>query len=215
MTSGISLPDILYLIIDAALSDLQPEDVALQALRAGVRLIQYRDKGKPRLEIYGKAKKLRQRTREFGAALIINDHADIAVAVNADGVHLGQEDLPLHEARKIMGRKLIGISTHSLKEAVDATVGGADYIGFGPVFFTSTKEAGQPQGIAMVREVKRTVAIPVVAIGGISCDNVLSVLGAGADAVAAASAILRGDIAENVALFREVLRRFREQGSSQ
>jgi len=214
MTYDISLPDTLYLIIDAALSDLQPEEVAFHALRAGVRLIQYRDKVKPRREIYSEAKKLRQRTREFGATLIVNDHADIAAAVNADGVHLGQEDLPLHEARKIMGKKLIGISTHSLKEAVDAAVGGADYIGFGPIFFTSTKEAGQPQGVGMVREVKRHVTIPVVAIGGISHDNVLTVLEAGADAVAVASAILKGGIAHNISLFREVMRRFGEPSSS-
>jgi thiamine-phosphate pyrophosphorylase len=215
MTYGISLPDTLYLIIDASLSNLRPEEVALQALSAGVRLIQYRDKRKPRREIYSEAKKLRQCTKEFGATFIVNDHADIAAAINADGVHLGQEDLPLHEARKIMGKKLIGISTHSLREAIDATVGGADYIGFGPIFFTSTKETGPPQGVAMVREVKRHIAIPVVAIGGISRDNVLSVLDAGADVVAVASAILKGDIAKNIPLFREVLRRFRKLSSAQ
>lgn len=113
MTRGPGLPDVLCLIIDPSLSGLDPEEIALQALRAGVRFIQYREKEKPRREIYSEAVKLRQRTRDFGAALIVNDHTDIAAAIDADGVHLGQEDLPLHEARKIMCERLIGISTHS------------------------------------------------------------------------------------------------------
>jgi thiamine-phosphate pyrophosphorylase len=210
MTRGPGLPDVLCLIIDPSISGLDPEEIALQALRAGVRFIQYREKEKPRREIYTEAVKLRQRTRDFGAALIVNDHTDIAAAVDADGVHLGQEDLPLHEARKIMCERLIGISTHSPGEAADAAAGGADYIGFGPVFSTSTKDAGQPKGVAMVREVKGNVSIPVVAIGGISRGNILQVLEAGADAVAVASAILKGDITQNIASLREVIMRSSE-----
>jgi len=203
-----ALPDVLCLIIDPSLSALAPAEIALRALRAGVRFIQYREKEKTRREIYSEAVKLRQATRDFGAALIINDYTDIAAAIDADGVHLGQEDLPLHEARKIVGKRLIGISTHSPGEAADAAAGGADYIGFGPVFYTSTKDAGQPRGVAMVKEMKENVSVPVVAIGGISHDNILQVLEAGADAVAVASAILKGEIAYGIASLREVMARF-------
>jgi len=203
-----SIPDVLCLIIDPSLSPLDPEEIALRALGAGARFIQYREKHKPRGEIYSSALKLRRITRDFGAVLIINDHTDIAAAVDADGVHLGQEDLPIHEARKIICDRLVGISTHSPGEAVDASAGGADYIGFGPVFPTSTKDAGRPKGIAMVSAVKGNVSVPLVAIGGISGDNVTQVLEAGADAVAVASAILKGDIARNIASLREAIMRF-------
>jgi thiamine-phosphate pyrophosphorylase len=210
-----SFPDVICLIIDPSLSTLDPEEIALQALRAGVRFIQYREKEKTRGEIYSEAVKLRRAAADFGAALIINDHADIAAAVDADGVHLGQEDLPLREARKIMGERLIGISTHSPGEAAAAAAGGADYIGFGPVFYTSTKDAGQPRGVAMVKEVKANVPVPVVAIGGITHCNILQVLEAGADAVAVASAILKGDIADNIASLRELIKKFSQFNAMQ
>lgn len=171
-------------------------------LRAGVKWIQYREKNNPRRDIYKEAVILRRLAEEFNATFIVNDHADIALAVNADGVHLGQEDLPVKEARKILGKeKIIGISTHSIEQAVDAEAGGADYIGFGPIFHTKTKDAGEPKGIAALREIKRHVKIPVVAIGGINTENLESVLDSGADAVAAASAILSGDISDNIAIF--------------
>ncbi|GAB4417773.1 MAG: thiamine phosphate synthase [Thermodesulfovibrionales bacterium] len=196
---------LLYLIMDEKVSGLPFEEMALAALKAGVRWIQYREKTKSRREIYREALRLRELTDEFGATLIVNDHADIALAVEADGVHLGQEDLPLKEAREIMGDRIIGISTHSIEEALDAESGGADYIGFGPVFYTATKDAGKPKGLDMLREIKRSVKIPVVAIGGISLRNLQSVLNAGADAVAAASAILKDGISENVRSFMEII----------
>jgi thiamine-phosphate pyrophosphorylase len=133
--------------------------------------------------------------------LIINDHADIAVAVDADGLHLGQDDLPLKEAGKLVGNMLVGISTHSIAQAREAEAGGADYIGFGPIFHTTTKDAGSPQGLDNLRLIKQNVSIPVVAIGGISLDNAHSVISAGADALAVATGICRGNINENAALF--------------
>jgi thiamine-phosphate diphosphorylase len=137
---------------------------------------------------------------------LVNDHTDIAIAVNADGVHLGQDDLPLKESRKIMGRKkIIGISTHTVEQAIDAEKDGADYIGFGPVFNTTTKDAGSPKGIDMLHEIKKQVHIPVVAIGGINLENIRSVLDAKADAVAVASAILSGDIADNTKRFLDII----------
>lgn len=175
-------------------------------LRAGIRVIQYRDKDRTRREIYYEALRLREITRSFDAFLIINDHADIALAVDADGLHLGQEDLPLKEARRIVGRKIIGISTHSLEQAQEAEAGGADYIGFGPIFHTSTKDAGLPQGLDNLRTIKQNVTIPVVAIGGINADNIISVIHSGADAAAVATAICRGDINRNAELFVNTLR---------
>lgn len=187
-------------------SDLPLFDSISTVLRSGVTCIQYREKILPRREIYRNAITLRELTLTFDATLIINDHADIALAVDADGVHLGQDDLPLKEARKIMGKKIIGISTHDLAQAREADRGGADYIGFGPIFPTSTKEAGAPKGVDNIRVIKENVSIPVVAIGGISLESVVSVIDAGADAVAVASAICRGDMAINAERFVRVCR---------
>ncbi|MBA3071153.1 MAG: thiamine phosphate synthase, partial [Nitrospirae bacterium] len=164
------------------------------------------EKDKARRDIYREALMLRKLTDKFGAVLIVNDYTNIALAVNADGVHLGQSDLPIKEARKIFGgKKIIGISTHSIEEAIAAEKGGADYIGFGPVFHTKTKNAGAPKGIAMLKEIKKHVKIPVVAIGGINTENLKSVLDSGADAVAVASGILSGDIYDNINLFLKKL----------
>jgi thiamine-phosphate pyrophosphorylase len=174
-------------------------------LQAGVTFVQYREKAKTRREIYEEAARLRELTGRFNAVLIINDHADIALAVDADGVHLGQDDLPLREARKIMGRKIVGISTHNLEQAKEAEAGGADYIGFGPIFRTTTKDAGPPKGIDIIRTIKQNVTTPVVAIGGIGPDRAPDVMKAGADAVAVATAICSGDIFRNAKKFVELI----------
>jgi len=181
--------------------------MTLKVLRAGLKWVQYRDKEKSRREIYEKAIRLRKLTKDFNAVLIVNDYADIALAVDADGVHLGQDDLPVREAREIMGNnKIIGISTHNLEQAKEAEKGGADYIGFGPIFRTTTKDAGMPKGTDMLKEIKRQVHVPVVAIGGINIENIRSVLDAGVDAVAVASAILSGDIIENATRFMDIIK---------
>jgi thiamine-phosphate diphosphorylase len=157
--------------------------------------------------MYEDAVKLRGITKEHHAVFIVNDYADIALRVDADGVHLGQDDLPLKEARSIMGRKkIIGISTHNIEQAIAAEAEGADYIGFGPVFHTTTKEdAGTPKGTDVLREVKRQLRIPVVAIGGINLENLRSVLDTGIDAVAVSSAILRGNIEAHAKNFMEII----------
>lgn len=195
----------LCLVTDRKVCGLTSEEMTTIALRAGVGWIQYREKEKTRREIFDEALRLRRLTREYGATLIVNDHADIAFAVDADGVHLGQDDLPLHEARKFMGEKIVGISTHSLSEALAAFSSGADYIGFGPVFYTTTKDAGEPRGTEILKEIKKHVSIPVVAIGGISPENLPVVRKAGAEGFAVASAILKGDIYENVKLFMKII----------
>ncbi|TAN43585.1 MAG: thiamine phosphate synthase [Nitrospirae bacterium] len=193
-------------ITDRTYCDLPVTDMVGIVLKAGIRFIQYRDKDRTRRELYEEAVKLREITRSFNAVLIINDHADIALAVGADGVHLGQDDLPLREARRLMGSRIIGISTHSLEQAREAGAGGADYIGFGPVFHTTTKDAGAPKGLDNIRLIKQNVSIPVVAIGGINPDNIVSVFDAGADAAAVATGICRGNMEENAGLFAHIMR---------
>lgn len=184
----------LCLITDRESCDLTCMEMAQIALQSGVKWIQLRDKDRDRICLYRSALQLRKVTREYGAVLVVNDFADIAAAVDADGVHLGQDDLPVTEARKIMGPdRIIGISTHTMDEAVQAEMDGADYIGFGPIFDTSTKDAGQPRGTSHLSEVSRAVAIPVVAIGGISTGSFEKVIRAGADAVAMASGLLKGE----------------------
>ncbi len=130
--------------------------------------------------------------REAGAVFVVNDHADIAAAVDADGVHLGQDDLPIEQARRILGgAKIIGISTHSPAEARDAEKAGANYIGFGTIFPTETKDTGILQGVDAIKEIRQAVSIPIVAIGGINLANARSVIAAGADGIAVISAILK------------------------
>lgn len=182
------------------------EEMVREVLDAGISWIQYRDKDGSRREIYQNALNLRRITQHRNAVLIMNDHTDIACAVDAQGVHLGQDDLPCRYAREILGReRLIGISTHTTEQAVHAETSGADYIGFGPIFHTATKDAGDPKGIQILHEVRRKVRIPVVAIGGITADNLQSVLDTGVDAVAVASSILTGDIRKNAGRFQEII----------
>ena len=197
----------LCFITDQKVSGLSYEDMTHKVLLKGARWIQFREKERSRHDIYGEAIRLRRLTKDYNAVLIINDFLDIAMCAGADGVHLGQDDLPLKEARKIIGRdRIVGISTHSLEQAIEAEKNGADYIGFGPVFTTSTKDAGKPKNIEMLHEVKKQVSIPVVAIGGINLVNVKSVLHTGVDAIAVASAILTGDIEENTSRFMDYLK---------
>jgi thiamine-phosphate pyrophosphorylase len=140
------------------------------------------------------ARETRTLTKPHGCRLIINDRVDIALACGADGVHLGQEDMPLHAARKLMGEKIIGISTHDVAQAKEAEHGGADYIGFGPMFGTTTKKTGYAvRGPDMLRQVRGAVKIPIVAIGGITENNVIQVWQAGADSAAIISDILGAD----------------------
>ena len=192
-------------ITDRTYSTLPLSDMVKRVLEAGLTFVQYRAKEKTRREIYEEAVVLRELTRSFGAVFIVNDHVDVALAVDADGVHLGQDDLPLKEARRIMGTRIIGISTHSLEQAREAEAGGADYIGFGPTFHTSTKDAGIPQGVDILKIITQNVHIPVVAIGGIGFDSVADVMNAGADCIAVATAICKGDITENARTFIRML----------
>jgi len=161
------------------------------AIAAGVRFFQYRNKKADRRHTYDVALRLAILARESGVLFIVNDHPDIALAAGADGVHLGQDDLPIDIARKVLGsEKIIGISTHSQEQACEAQYHGADYVGFGPVFPTTTKDAGALQGVEKVGLIRKCLSIPILAIGGINRGNVSDVMAAGADGVAVISAIL-------------------------
>lgn len=166
-------------------------EVMEQAMQGGCDIIQLRDKKSAKREVLEKARALRELTRRYGVTFIVNDHIDIALAVDADGIHLGQDDLPLADARKIVGDKIIGISTHAIEEARQAERDGADYIGVGPVFPTKSKEdVVAPVTTEYVRQAAAEIRIPFVAIGGIKLHNVDQVLAAGATRICAISEIV-------------------------
>lgn len=200
----------LYLITDTALARISHTQIVRKALSAGVRTIQLREKNMSKKDFYKEAAAIMEIVKRQGARLIVNDYVDIAKAIDADGVHLGQDDMPAEEARRVLGsKKIIGISTHNQAQAVRAEEAGADYIGFGPVFETATKDSGKPKGIAGLRRIRRRIRIPVVAIGGITWENVSMVRESGADACAVISGILSGDINANV---RKLMNAIKEKG---
>ena len=179
-----------YFITDAELSRAGTVNDVQQAVAAGVEVIQYRCKDGSSAEFYAEALALKKICR--GALFIVNDRVDIALAVEADGVHLGQDDLPLPVARKLLGPgKTIGLSVHSAAGAIQAEALGADYLGVGPIFSTQTKlDAGPPVGIELIRQIKSVVKLPIVAIGGITLANASEARCAGADCVCAISAVV-------------------------
>ena len=182
---AVKLPP-LYAILDPEQTRGRPAQRALAALvEAGVSILQLRVKSLPPVDFLELAKQARAVTRAHGCQLIVNDRVDIALACDADGVHLGQDDLPLSAGRKLMGQKIIGISTHDLDQARAAERAGADYIGFGPMFGTRTKATGyEARGPEMLQQIRGAVTLPIVAIGGITEANVQEVWQAGADSVA-------------------------------
>lgn len=188
----------LYLIADPSLyhhNDSESSDFFFHAIEVaiagGVRLVQYRDKSGERGRIYQYAERLRELTQQSKVKLIINDEVDIAMAVAADGVHLGQDDFPVAAARSLLGeRAIIGLSTHNLSEALAAEKEPVDYIGFGPLFSTTTKQTKSlPLGIEALNHLCEKVSLPVYAIGGIQERDVPEILSAGAAGFAVASAL--------------------------
>ncbi|QWR76239.1 thiamine phosphate synthase [Candidatus Magnetomonas plexicatena] len=182
----------LYLISDRSLINKPCCDVLEEALMAGVGAIQLREKDLNIKEIMVLAEKLRILTKKYNAKLFINDRVDVALAIEADGVHLTHNSIPILAARKIAGERLIiAQSTHSLEEAVSAQSKGADFITLGPIYETSSKlQFGPPIGALTITKVKKKVKIPVFAIGGIKTNNISEVLESGADGVAVISGIL-------------------------
>lgn len=170
-------------------------DVMEEAIRGGADIIQLRDKTNSKKIVLEKALKLKALTKKYSIPFIVNDHIDVALAVDADGIHLGQDDLPLETARKIIGPdKIIGISTHRIEEARAAEKGGADYIGAGPIFPTNSKsDVVDPVTTDYIKEVISEISIPFVAIGGIKLHNVSDVLRAGAKRICVISEVVGSD----------------------
>lgn len=189
---SLTLPP-LYAILDPEqTADRSPDPVLRQLLEGGVKMIQLRAKAMSSKDLLELAQTAREMTRPFGCQLIVNDRVDIALASGADGVHLGQEDLPLRIGRKLLGDKIIGISTHTLDQAKEAEENGADYIGFGPMFGTSTKDTGySARGLEMLAQLRAVVSLPIVAIGGITEATIEDVWRSGADSAALISDILK------------------------
>lgn len=195
----------LYIILDPSVCPARPlVEVLTVAAEAGATLFQYRNKTASMKDAYGEALALRQAAAKAGVLFIVNDRCDLALAVDADGVHLGQGDLPLDLARKVMGpEKLIGISTHNPDQVREATAGQPDYLGFGPIFTPGSKQDHDPVvGLEGLRAMRALTSLPVFAIGGIYIDQVREVLRAGANGVAVISAILKArDISQAVKSF--------------
>ncbi|MEI8349564.1 MAG: thiamine phosphate synthase [Candidatus Omnitrophota bacterium] len=180
-----------YFITDAILSRAGNFSDVRNALRAGVRVVQYRNKCGSTKAMHEEALSLRALCKDI--LFIINDRIDIALSVGADGVHLGQEDLPYASARKLLGKKkIIGMTVHSVAEAKRAQSLGADYIGVSPIFTTQTKnDAGKALGVTIIEKIKKEVQLPLVAVGGIDLINAAFVITAGADSLCAISAVIR------------------------
>lgn len=179
----------LYPITDTRLSRLSHAEQVRRLAEGGATLVQLRDKHASPREFFEAAQEAVKLGRSLGVRIIINDRVDIAMAVRADGVHLGQDDFPPEKARLLLGEeRVVGYSTHTLKQAVEADLLPVDYIAIGPVFSTSTKENPDPViGLEGVRQIRENISKPLVAIGGITFDSVQSVLEAGADSLAVIS----------------------------
>lgn len=186
-----TLPSPLYVILDREMGRGRDLSSLLEAVLAGgCRLVQLRDKRPSLAELYPVALALSRRCREAGALFIVNDRADLAMAVGAGGLHVGQDDLPAAAARRLLPPGMIlGVSTHDPEQARRAVADGADYVAVGSIFPTGTKTGFQLVGPELVRTLRPAISAPLVGIGGITADNAADVIAAGADAVAVISAV--------------------------
>lgn len=191
-------------------------EVVEQMIASGVKVIQYREKEKTMREKYDQCLKIRELTREKDVAFIVNDHLDLALAVGADGIHIGQEDLPPGEVRKIAGPEIIiGLSTHSPEQARAALEQPVDYIGVGPIFDTSTKEdVCAPVGLEYLDYVVKNIELPFVAIGGIKEHNIEQVCRRGADCVALVTEIVAADsISDKINILQQLMGKYQNRKS--
>ena len=190
----------VYVIADASRDRGRSHlEIAEAAIRGGATAIQLRMKDEPARLMVGTARLLATLCQTAGVTFIVNDRVDVAMIVEADGVHVGQDDLPAEDVRRLLGRGvLLGVSAATVQEARAAERAGADYLGVGAIYATATKaDAGAPVGLARIRELRRAVGLPLVAIGGISADNAAQVIAAGAQGVAVITAVtLAEDMAE-------------------
>jgi thiamine-phosphate pyrophosphorylase len=184
----------LYVILDPSISPTRTlAEILQEAGAAGARLFQYRNKSASMKEAYAEAKVLRKVAADLGVTFIVNDRCDLALAVDADGVHLGQDDLPYDYARTVMGKdKLIGLSTHNRDQVREADNLKPDYIGFGPIFKPGSKQDHDPVvGVHGLNQIRSLTSVPIFAIGGITPESVRDIMKVGADGVAVISAILK------------------------
>ena len=186
----------LYLVTDRGLSRGRSNlEIVTAAVHGGATVVQLREKDCSTREFIEQALAIKKFLKDQGVPLIINDRVDVAQAVKADGVHLGQTDMPLGMAQKILGNSMIiGISAESLQDAIEAEKGGADYLGVSPIYATPTKtDTAPPLGLEGLRDIRKSVRIPLVGIGGLNRDNAAEVIRNGAEGVAVVSAIVAAD----------------------
>lgn len=183
----------LYLVTDrSGMGDCEFESKIRSAVEGGCTMVQLREKNINSYLMYQRALSIKKITDEYHIPLIINDRLDIMLAVGADGVHLGQQDIPVKIARKLIGKdKIIGVSAHCIEEAEKAERDGADYLGVGAIFPTTTKKDIIITPVNVLREIKETVSVPVVAIGGINQNNINTLKGSHVDGVAVISAMMK------------------------
>jgi thiamine-phosphate pyrophosphorylase len=192
----------LYLVTDRNLAGSRPLcQIVEAAIRGGVTIVQYREKCAGTRQMIEEARSIRDLCHTHNIPFIINDRLDIALAVNADGIHIGQEDMPASLVRKILGpEKIIGVSVENPHQALTAISEGADYVGASPIYSTPVKpDASNPIGIPGLQEIVRICSIPVVAIGGLNISNAASILQAGATGIAVVSAIINAENVEQAA----------------
>ena len=197
-----------YFVTDSELSKESIFSDVKNALNAGCKIIQYREKKKSTKEMIEEAKQLKK-ICNGKAIFLINDRVDIALAVNADGVHIGQDDISFEVARMLLGEeKIIGLTVHDLDEAINAEKLGVNYIGLAPIFKTDTKEdARDPIGTKMIEIVKKNVGLPIVAVGGINKNNLKKVMKAGADSVVSIYAVLNtNDVYKEISEFIKIIK---------
>lgn len=184
----------LYLVTEESIAIEELTKIIAQSVSGGVSIVQLREKNNSSLSFYEKASALKQLLNELSIPLIINDRVDIALAVGADGIHIGQDDLPLPIVKKMVPEDMIvGVSVSTLEEALEAERNGADYIGVGSVFPTKTKQDATLMALEDLGEICRGVSIPAVAIGGITADNISALSDSGLSGTAVVSAIMNAD----------------------
>jgi len=199
-----------YLVTYSSISRNNIISDVKNAVDAGCKIVQYREKNKSKDEMINEAKKLKEICNSR-AILLIDDHVDVALAVSADGVHIGQSDISVEDVRQLLGNDcIIGLTVHNVEEALEAEKLGVDYIGLAPIYKTDTKEdSGIPCGPDMISEIRKNVSLPIVAVGGINKNNVKDVISKGADGVVAVSAVLdsvdvKKEVGDFISIIREV-----------
>jgi thiamine-phosphate pyrophosphorylase len=197
-----------YMVTDSELSKDGIFSDVEDALRAGCKIVQYREKNKSTKDMIDEAKKLKK-ICDGKAVFLVDNRFDVALAADADGVHIGQEDIHFETARMLLGNdKIIGLTVHNLEEAIEAEKLGVDYIGLAPIFKTGTKEdARDPIGTEMIEIVRKNVSLPIVAVGGITKENIKDVMEAGADFVVSIYAVLNSnDVYNEVSEFIKIIK---------